>query len=61
MVLLKCCDSGSSTVPGPNNEAQITKFFRNLSARRYNEVQITKSVFGQFRGFTGSPVTIRVI
>ena len=46
------------TVPGPNNEVDLTKFFRKVNEFWYNEANNEESneeknevIFGQFSGF----------
>ena len=43
-----------STVPGPNNEVDLTKFFRKVNEFWYNEANNEENnevILGQFSGF----------
>ena len=39
----------ASTVPGPNNEVDLTKFFRKVNEFWYNEAN-NEVILGQFSG-----------
>jgi len=43
-------------VPGPNNEVDLTKFFRKVNEFWYNEAnneENNEAILGQFSGFSG--------
>ena len=45
-----------STVPSPNNEVDLTKFFRKVNEFWYNEAnneENNEAILGQFNGFSG--------